>query len=160
MTDLAADIARPHKGHVEEQSYGLVGYTNYQAGSAGYTVRKGAPMILDVSDVDGYAQPLLSAITPAAGDVFLGLAAEGKVIGSTDTADGAKRILVQRCGLFGFPKGSITVTDIGAPAYMSDSNVVTTTSTDNLWIGTIINVDDSYVWVDIGHAAGRANTAT
>jgi ligand-binding sensor domain-containing protein len=160
MTDLSANIHRPHKGHVEDLAYGLVGYTNYQGGSAGYTAYKGAPMIFDVSNVDGYVQPLLTTITPASGDVFLGLAQEKKVIDSTITADNAEKILVARKGIFGFPKGSIAVTDIGAPAYMTDSNTVITSSSNSLWIGTIVGLDDTYVWVDIGDAAGRANTAT
>lgn len=159
MTNLSANVHRPHKGETEPRRYGLVGYTNYQGGTTEYTVYKGAPMMLDVSDVDGYAQPMLAAITAASGDVFLGIAAEKKVISSSETADGTLDILVEN-GLIGFPVGSLAVTDIGAPAYMSDSNTVTTTSTNALWIGTIIDVDDTYVWVDTRHAAGRTNTAT
>jgi len=159
MTNLSANVHRPHKGETEPRQYGLVGYTNYQGGTTTYTVYKGAPMMLDVSDVDGYAQPMTSSITAASGDVFLGIAAEKKAIASTDAADGAKTILVEN-GLIGFPVASLAVTDIGAPAYMSDTNTVTTTSSNALWIGTIIDVDATYVWVDTRHAAGRTNTAT
>lgn len=160
MTNLSADVMRPYKGDVEYQQYGLVGYTDYQSGTTAYTVYKGSPVCIDVDDIDGYAQPFLSGITAAGGDVFLGIAEEQVSVTASDTAQGDKKIKVAISGIWGFPAGSITVTDIGAPAYADDSAVVTTTSANNLWIGTIVNVDATYVWVNIAHAAGRANSAT
>lgn len=160
MANLSADKVRPYKGHVEYQQYGLVGYTDYQGGSTAHTSYKGSIMMIDVSDIDGYAQKMSSSITAASGDVFLGIAMEQVAVTSDDTAQGDKKIKVATKGLWGFPVGSITVTDIGAAAYASDDDTITTSSSNTLWVGTIVNVDASYVWVDIGHAAGRANTAT
>lgn len=157
---LSANKFRPRKGHVEYQQYGVVGYTNYQGGNTEHTIYKGSIVKMDVSDVDGYAQKKLSSVASASGDVFLGVAEEKVVVSSSETSDGAKKIKVATSGLFGFAVGSLTVTDIGAPAYASDDDTITTTSTDALWVGTIRNVDDDFVWVDIGHATGRTNTAT
>lgn len=160
MAALTASKSRQHKGAVRDQRYGVVGYTNYQGGSAVHTIYKGSIVMMDVSDVDGYAQKRISSENAVAADVFLGIAQEKVEITSSDTGDGDKNILVAQSGLWAFAKGSLTVTDIGAPAYASDDDTITATSTNNLWVGTIANVDDTYVWVDIAHAAGRTNTAT
>lgn len=160
MANMTANVTRPRKGDVFLQKYGLVGYTDYQAGTLAYTAYKGAIMMMDVSDKDGYAQPMLSSITAASGDVFLGIAEEKVSVGASDAADGSKEILVNQNGLIGFPKGSLAVTDIGAPIYATDDQTIQTSSSNALWIGTLKNVDDTYAWVDISHAAGRTNTAT
>lgn len=160
MANLSANITRPVKGDPLHQRYPAVGYTNYQSGSTAFTIYKGAILMMDVSDVDGYVQPMLSTITAASGDIFVGIAEEKVSVTSADTADGAKDVLTMTAGLVGFPKGSLAVTDTGAPIYATDDQTITTTSTNALWIGTLIRVDDTYAWVNIGHAAGRTNTAT
>ena len=160
MANMTADISRPYKGDALPIQYGMVGYTDRGAGSSAYTAYKGAIMIMDVDDIDGYVQPHQSGITSASGDVFAGVAMEKKSVTSSDTAQDDVKIAVATGGVWAFAVASITVTDIGAPAYASDDQVVTTTSTDNQWIGTIVDVDGTYVWVNIGHAAGRANSAT
>ena len=160
MANLTASVTLPHKGDLRPWSYGMVGYTDYAGGSTVYTIYKGSPVCMDVSDVDGYAQPFLSGITAAGDDVFLGVALEEKSVTSADTAQGDKEIAVARGGVWGFPKASLSVTDIGAPIYADDSQVVTSTDTSNLWIGTLVDVDDTYAWVDISHATGRVNSAT
>lgn len=159
MANMSANITRPFKGEVYHQRYGLVGYTNYQSGSTAYTAYKGAIMMLDVSDVDGYAQPMVSTITAASGDVFLGIAEEKVSVTASDTADGTKNILIATAGIWGFPKGALAVTDIGAPIYATDDQTITTTSSNALCIGTLVNVDDTYAWVKICVQAGHANTA-
>jgi hypothetical protein len=140
----------------------LAGYTNFGGGNTEHTVYKGSVVMSDVSDTDGYyrACPSSGTTALAAGDIFGGVALEKVKVSSNDSEDGAKKVTVAVNGEWGYAKGSITITDIGAPAYASDDDTVTTTSSDNLWIGTIVDVDDTYVWVDISHAAGRANSAT
>lgn len=160
MANMTTSVSRRYKGDANPLRYGLVGYTDYQAAAAEYTVYKGAIVMMDVSDVDGYAQPRVSAITAASGDVFLGVALEEVEVTSDDTDQADKDVLVARGGVWAFAVGSLAVTDIGAPAYCSDDQTITTTSTNNLWVGTIVAVDATYVWVDIEHAAGRTNTAT
>lgn len=160
MTNLTANVTRPTKGKVDHQRYGLVGYTDYQGGNTAYTTYKGEPMMLDVSDVDGYAQPFKAVAAAVNTDVFLGFAVEQVAITSANTANGAKDILVQTDGLVGVPLGSLTVTDIGAKIYASDSNTFTTTATNALWVGTLANVDANYAWIDLRLSAGQVSATT
>lgn len=160
MANMTQGVDRLTKYAEQLQQYGLVGYTNYQGGSAAWTAYKGGIAMMDVSDVDGYAQKMASTITAASGDVFLGVFAETVAVSATDTADGAQKARVWRDGIHAFAKGSLAVTDIGAPVYASDDQTVTSTSTNNLWIGYLVDVDATYAWVDITKAAGMANTAT
>lgn len=160
MTDLTASIERPTKGAMATLRYGLVGYTDYQGGNTAYTVYKGAPVFIDVSDVDGYAQPAVAGITYASGDVFLGFALEQVSVTSADTAQASKDVLVQTRGLVGVPLGSLAVTDIGAAIYASDTNTFGTSTSDGLWVGSLAAVDASYAWIDIDQAAGQPSATT
>ncbi len=163
MAVLANDVQRPVKipvGGLLTFEVPLAGYTNFGAGTLAHTVYKGSGVICDVSDTDGYgrAAPLSSSVNSASGDIFMGIAAERQSVTSADLADGSKKVLVYRNGLWGFAKGSVAQTDIGAPAYLSDDNTITTTSTNNWFCGTIMEVDDTYVWVDIATAFMRVNS--
>ena len=158
MANMTASTSRPYKGDTAPLQYGLVNYTDYQSAAKEYYSYKGAVMMIDVSDVDGYAQPLQSGITVASDDVFLGIAMEEVQVKSTDTTDGDKKITVATEGVWGFAVGSLAVTDIGDLAYASDDGTITTTTSNNLWVGQIVGVDSTYVWVDIKLAAGREVT--
>jgi len=163
MTNMTQAVSRPSKGLLEQQQYGMVGYTDRGGGSEAYTAYKGAVMIIDVSDIDGYVLPHQSGITSAGGDVFVGFAEETVSVVAADTAQGDKKIVVRTTGLIGVPLASfsgVAVTDIGAPVYASDDTTFTTTSSNNQWVGTLRNVDATNAWIDISHASGRANTAT
>lgn len=165
MTVLSANVARPCRlpsGGITTRALGLAGYTNFGSGNTEHTVYKGSIVVCDVSDTDGYfrACPLSSSVALAGGDIFGGLALEKQDVTSDNTDDGDVKVTVAVDGVWGFPVGSLAITDIGAPAYASDDATVTTTSTDNLWIGDIVDVDANYVWVDISRAAGRLNSAT
>ena len=160
MTDLTANVTRPTKGNVQHLRYDLVGYTAYQSGSTAYEVYKGAPMMLDVSDVDGYAQPAIGSITYANTDVFLGFAVEAVSVTSSDTSNGDKDVLCQTDGYIGIPLGSLAVTDIGAKIYASDTNTFSTSTSDGLWVGTLAAVDSSYAWLDIRLAVGQVSATT
>lgn len=162
MSNMTVDISRRYKqtDGLALMQYGLVGYTDVGAGSVAYTCYKGAVMCIDVDDIDGYGQPLQSGITVAAGDIFLGINTEQVSVTAADTSQGDKKVVVATRGDWAFPVGSLTVEDIGAPAYASDDGTITTTSSNNLWVGHIINVDDTYVWVRIDRAAGMPSAAT
>jgi hypothetical protein len=86
MSDLTVSVSRPCKGEKAPWQYGCVGYTDYQSGSTAYTIYKGGPVMIDDSDVDGYAQPFTSSITCEAADVFLGIALEEASVTSAETA--------------------------------------------------------------------------
>jgi hypothetical protein len=147
---LSGDKQRPVQspaGGITTAALKLAGYTNRGSGSTAFTTYKGAIVACDVSDTDGYFGPM--DFTGASGDVFGGVALEKQAITSSDTGDGSKEITVARDGIWGFAKGSIAITDIGAIAYASDDDTVTTSSSNAVAIGRIVDVDDTYVWVDI-----------
>ena len=154
MTALTANKQRP----VKPPQYGLatfavplIGYTNKGDGNTAHTVYKGSIVTIDVSDSDGYARALADE-TVATGDVFAGIAAEKQAVTSDITGDGDADCTVYRNGIWGFAKGELSVADVGANAYASDDNSITTTDTNNLWVGKIVDVDSTYVWVDIAPA--------
>jgi predicted RecA/RadA family phage recombinase len=163
MAVLTANVQRPVRippGGLFTHEVPLAGYTNFGAGTIAHAVYKGSIVVCDVSDTDGYgrAAPLSSSVNAASGDLFLGVAAEYVSVTSADTADGSKKVLVYRNGVWGFPKGSVAQTDIGAAAYASDDQTITTTSTNNFFVGDIVEVDATYVWVDISRAFNRATS--
>lgn len=165
MAVLAVDVTRPVRlpvGGVSTAEVKLAGYTNFAGGSVAHTVYKGSIVVCDVSDTNGYfrACPLASSTNSASGDIFGGVALEQVAVTSSDTADGSKKVTVARNGVWGFPVGSVAITDIGAAAYASDDQTITTTSTNNYWCGYIEDVDSTYVWVNIAPAFMRTNTAT
>lgn len=164
MAVMTASVQRPYRLEPAPSFrwLPLAGYTNFASGSTAHTVYKGSVVICDISDTDGYfrACPLVSSTNLATSDVIGGIAMEEVKVTSKNTADGSKKVRVAISGVWGFPVGSLEITDIGAPAYASDDQTITTTSTYAAWIGTIVDVDSTYVWVDISHAAGRLNSAT
>lgn len=154
MAVLTNDKQRPVKlahGPLKTQTVKLAGYTNFGGGSTEHTVYKGSIVVCDISDTDGYfrACPAATTTNAATGDIFGGIAAEQQKVTSADTADGAVELSVFRNGVWGFAKGSLAITDIGAIAYANDDDTITTTRTAKYLVGQIVDVDDTYVWVDI-----------
>lgn len=154
MAILSGDKQRPVKlahGFLSLATVPLAGYTNFGSGSTEHTVFKGSIVICDVSDTDGYfrACPAASTTNAATGDIFGGIAVEKQKVLSGDTADGAVELSVARDGVWGFPVGSIAITDVGAIAYADDDDTVTTTRTAKYLLGMIEGVDATYVWVNI-----------
>lgn len=165
MAVLTQNVQRPVRlppGGIMTDRIDLAGYTNFGAGDVAHEVYSGSLMVSDVSDTDGYfrAVPDTSSVNMAAGDIFGGVSMERQSVTSSNTADGSKKCLVARDGVWGFAKGSLAKTDIGAAAYATDDNTISTTSTNALWCGYIEDVDETYVWVNIAPAFKRANTAT
>lgn len=165
MAVLSANKSRPYRlahGELSTAELPLSGYTNFSSGNTAHTVYKGSGVVCDVSDTDGYfrACPLASSVNSAAGDLFGGIAIEKAQVTSADLADGSVRVSVARNGVWGFAKGGLAQTDIGAAAYLSDDDTISTTSTNNYWCGYIEEVDDTYVWVNIEPAFMMANSAT
>jgi predicted RecA/RadA family phage recombinase len=156
MANMTASTSRQYKGDPKPWKYRLVGYTDYQGGSAAWTAYKGGIAMMDVSDVDGYAQKQISSVAIGAGDVFLGIFMEEVSVAAADAAQGAKTALVARGGIWAFPKQSLSVTDIGAVVYaVDDDGTVSSTSTSHLAIGILIDVDDTCAWVEINDYAGK-----
>jgi len=165
MAVLSANVQRPVKppaGGITTRALPLAGYTNFGGGSTAHNVYKGSVVMCDVSDTDGYfrAMPLSSSTAATSSDVFGGVALHKQEVTSADTADGSKRVTVAVDGIWGFAKGSLAITDIGAKAYASDDTTITTTTANNICVGTIIDVDATYVWVDISQDAGQVSATT
>lgn len=165
MAVLSKNKQRPFRlahGDLATMSIPLAGYTNFGGGTEAHTVYNGSGVICDVSDTDGYfrACPLGSSTNSASGDIFGGIAVEKKEVTSADLADGLIEVTVARNGLWGFAKGSLAQTDIGAACYLSDDDTISTTSSNNYWCGYIEEVDATYVWVNIERAFMMANSAT
>lgn len=164
MTVLSARKDRPVKlpaGGLTFTSLKLAGYTNFGSGSTAHTVYEGSLVVCDVSDTDGYfrAAPSTGSTAAASGDIFGGVAVQTVSVTSSDTADGSKVVKVATSGIWGFAVGSVAITDIGAAAYASDDDTITTTSTNNFFVGDIVDVDATYVWVRIDRAVMRPTSA-
>lgn len=163
MAVLSVNRQRLHRNVTKApRELPLAGYTNFAGGSAIHSVYKGSVVVCDVSDTDGYfrACPLSSSTNLASGDIFGGIAVERQDVTSADTADGSKKVACYIDGEHAFAVGSIAQTDIGAAIYASDDDTATTTSTNNIWIGVLVEVDATYAWVDISQAAGQPNSVT
>lgn len=166
MAVLTANKQRPVRlpaGGLTTRKLKLAGYTNFGSGTTAHTVYHGSFVMCDQSDTDGYfrACPLVSGTALTTSDLVGGLALEKIEVTSADLADGSKEVTVAVNGVWGFPKNSLAITDLGAPVYLADDGeTAQASSTDALWIGTLVDVDATYAWVDISHACGRANSAT
>ena len=159
MTALTANVSRPVRppvGGVQTRALPLAGYTNFAGGNVAHKIYKGSVVFCDESDTDGYYKRPTTNDAGAA-DIVGGVALESQEVTSELLADGLVDVTVAIDGVWGFPKGGIAITDIGAPAYASDDATITTTSTTAVWIGFIIDVDGTYVWVDIAPACGHIN---
>ncbi len=152
-TGLSGNLQRPIKvppGGLRTVELKLAGYTNYGSGTTAFTVYKGAFMMCDVSDTDGYFSPVHG--TPATGDIFGGIAMDHVAVTAADAADGSKQCSVLANGVVGVAKGSVAITDLGATIYASDDGTGITTATDGVAIGTLEDVDDTYAWINIESA--------
>ncbi len=140
----------------------MAGYTNFGGGTTAHIIYKGSMCVCDVSDTDGYVRaiPLGSTTNSAGGDVFVGIADEQQKVTSANLADGSVEVSLYINGIWGLAVGSLAVTDIGAPMYASDDQTVTTSSSNNYWVGFLVKVEDSKAWVDISQAVNRVNSAT
>jgi len=159
---MTSDVQRPVRvpaGGLTTRKLKLAGYTNAGSGNTAFTVYKGAIVGCDVSDTDGYFRNWDSGITTANSDIFGGIAAEQQSVTSADTADGSVEITVYVNGVWGFPKGNIAITDMGAVAYAADDGTIST-ATSGLAMGLIVDVDDTYAWVDIADFAGKVSSTT
>jgi hypothetical protein len=163
MAQLTADKnrpCRPHAGGITTRRLPLVGYTVH---THTYTVYKGSWVVCDIDvSTTGYFKKAESGThAGAAGDIIGGIAMESKDVLASDAAEGSKSITVAVDGDWGFPINSITQADIGKPAYTTDDGeVVVVASGTAYWLGTIVDTDATYAWIDISHAAGRLNAAT
>lgn len=166
MAVLTQDVSRPVRGHTPQKDvvYRLAGYTNQGSGNETEEIYKGSLVIVDISDsTGGYARacPATGSIALTTSDIFCGIAQHAQSVTSSNTADGSKTVRCAQDGVWAFAKASLTLADIGKNIYSTDdAGTLTVTSTDALWVGVLVDLDDTYAWVDISRAAGRLNSAT
>jgi hypothetical protein len=117
--------------------------------SSAATVYKGAPMIMDLSADTVYPSMFVTATVVDAADIFIGIAAEGKVIATTDTeTDNVIEIYVWP-SIIGFKSTVYTDADVGDTVYMSDNDTLSATAADNPQIGKLERVEDGYAYVQL-----------
>ena len=117
--------------------------------SAAQTIYKGQPMIIDQSEDTVYPRGFVDATTVAATDIFVGIAAEDKVVATTDTETDNKIMLYVYPTILGFKSTVFTDADLGDPVYMSDSATLSATIGDNPVIGKLHRVLNGYAYVQI-----------
>jgi hypothetical protein len=138
----------------------MAGYTNFGAGNLTYTIFKGAVVVCDVSDTDGYVRDADSGVNAANTDIFAGIAIERQDVTSNDTADGSVEISCAVNGVWGFPVNGIAVTDLGATIFATDDDLPQTASANKIAIGKLVGIDATYAWIDISDYAGKVSTET
>ncbi len=119
--------------------------------SAAQTVFKRGPMIMDL-DVDTvYPRMFVDATVVAATDIFLGIAAEGATVATTDTETDNKIEVYEDGSILGWPASahSYTDADVGDTVYMSDSATLSSTAADNPQIGKLHRVHEGWAFVQI-----------
>lgn len=115
--------------------------------SSAQTIYKGHPLIIDQSDDTVYPRGFLDATVVAATDIFVGIAAEGATVATTDTeTDNEIEVYVEPT-IVGFPGSVFTDADVGDTIYMSDSGTLSATAADNPQIGRLHRVQGGYQFV-------------
>jgi hypothetical protein len=109
---------------------------------------KGSPMIIDQSADTTKARAFIDATTVDPTDVFVGIAAEEKVVAAGDAETEYITVYVAPT-IVGFKSSVFTDADMGKTVYMSDSGTLSTTAADNPQIGTLIRVLDGYAYVQL-----------
>lgn len=122
--------------------------------SAARTIYRGHPILLNQSVDTLYATQWDDGTgegVVASNDVFLGIAAGGRTIKTTD-AEGSIRARVKAYvypTILGFKSTVLTNAKLGATVYMSDSGTLSTTASDNPQIGKLHKVEDGYAFVQL-----------
>lgn len=139
MADLTADAPLRVWGKAHTDKWTL-------DTSSAQTIYKGHPMILDINVDTVNAIGFLDAMTVAADDIFLGIAAEGAVVASAAAETTEVEIYVWPT-ILGFKSAVFTDADVGDTVYMSDSATLSATAADNPEIGRLFRVKDGYAYV-------------
>jgi hypothetical protein len=121
--------------------------------SAAQTIYKGQPMIIDIGTDTVYLRGFVDATTVVATDIFIGIAAEGATVATTDTeTDNVIEIYIEPT-IVGFPGSAFNDADVGDTIYMSDSATLSATAADNPVIGTLVRVKDGFQYVRLASPA-------
>lgn len=117
--------------------------------STAQTIYKGQPLIID-QDVDTeHMRGYIDATVVAATDVFMGIAAEGKVVALGDVEADAEIEMYMENSIVGFKSTVFSLGDEGKTVYMEDSSTLSTTAADNPILGTVDEIRDGLVFVKL-----------
>lgn len=109
---------------------------------------KGVGVIID-QNVDTTHVHTAAAITCVDGDVFIGIAAEGKtVVAGEREKDNTIEVYVTP-SIVGFPSAVFTDADIGKTVYMSDTATLSASNGAYPCIGKLFKVEDGYAYVEL-----------
>jgi len=147
MANLSADAPLRVWGEATTEKF-------YCDTAADATIYKGHPILINQSVDTLYAVKWDDGTgegVVAANDVFLGIAAEGKTVKTTDQETGHANLLEVYTGptILGFKSAVLTNANLGATVYMSDSGTLSTTAADNPQIGKLRRVEDGYAYVEL-----------
>lgn len=142
MADLTANAYLVISGEAHTQKWVL-------DNSAAQHIYKGQPMIIDQSEDTVYLRGFVDATVVAATDIFVGIAAEEKVVATTDTETDNEILVYVYPTVIGFPGSVFTDADVADTMYMSDSATLSATAADNPQIGKLERVRDGFQFVQI-----------
>ena len=140
MTDLSADANLKYKGETKTEIFFLDTL-------ATQIVYKGEALVID-QNVDAELAHTARGLTLVDGDVFLGIAAEGKTV----LAGGAETTEIQAFvwpSIIGFKSAVFTNADLGKTVYMSDTGTLSASNGAYPRIGKLFKVEDDYAYVEL-----------
>ena len=117
--------------------------------AAAQTVYRGQPVILIVGTDTVNAAAFVTATVVDSADIFLGIAAEGQTVATTDIDGGKKVSVYMEPTILGFQGSVFTDAAVGDTIYMSDSATLSTTAADNPQIGKLFRVKDGFQYVQL-----------
>ena len=141
MADLTANLYLEIRGEAKTEKFIL-------DTSGAQHIYKGQPIIID-QDVDTInARGYVDATVVASTDVFLGYAAEEKIVASGDPETTEIEVYVEP-SIIGFKSTVFDNADLGKTTYNSDSATLSETAGDNPQTGKVFKVEDGYNFIAI-----------
>ena len=140
MTDLSADAPLRFKGETKTEIFIL-------DTSGTQTLYKGVGVIVD-QNVDAEYAHTAKSITCVDGDVFLGIAAEGKTVLAAESERTEIEVYTWPT-IVGFKSTVFTNADLGKPVYMSDTATLSASNGAYPRIGKLFKVEDGYAYVEL-----------
>jgi hypothetical protein len=141
MTALSADAPLRFKGEVKSELFRM-------DTSSGWTCYKGGGIIID-ANVSGAHVRTAEGCTMVTGDVFIGIAAEGKTVvtGALETTELEVYVWPS---IIGFKNAVLTNTSLGKVVSMSDTATLSVASPGAYpRIGKLFKVEDGYAYVEL-----------
>lgn len=141
MTNLSADAPLRFKGEVKSELFVLDTL-------ATQVVYKGEGVIID-QNVDSLLVHTARGVTMVTGDVFIGIAAEGKTVMAGDQERTEIEVYVWP-SIIGFKNAVLTNASLGKVVSMSDTGTLSVAAVGAYpRIGKLFKVEDGYAYVEL-----------